>query len=214
MIREYDYSIKILLIGDSGVGKSSIMLQFIEEEYKNEYACTVGVDFKSIPITTASNNYVKLLLWDTAGQERFRTITQMYYRGTNVILVIYDVTDRTSFENIKIWLKEIEKNAPDNVIKILIGNKSDIVDKRSVSKDEAENFSVTNGFVKYYETSAKKNINIEEIFLFIGNYYVCKTKKINNSFNDISSDKSNIKLSDDNKITNKKKLINTKCNCM
>ena len=118
MIREYDYSIKVLLIGDSGVGKSSIMLQFVEEDYKNEYACTVGVDFKTIPIIIANNN-IKLLLWDTAGQERFRTITQMYYRGTHVIIVIYDITDRISFENIKIWLKEIEKNAPDNIIKIL-----------------------------------------------------------------------------------------------
>jgi signal recognition particle receptor subunit beta len=93
-------------------------LATLEEDYKNEYACTVGVDFKTIPIIIANNN-IKLLLWDTAGQERFRTITQMYYRGTHVIIVIYDITDRISFENIKIWLKEIEKNAPDNIIKIL-----------------------------------------------------------------------------------------------
>lgn len=204
MIREYDYSIKILLIGDSGVGKSSIMLQFVEEEYKNEYACTVGVDFKSIPITTANNNFVKLLLWDTAGQERFRTITQMYYRGTHVILVIYDVTDRTSFENIKIWLKEIEKNAPDNVIKILIGNKSDITDKRTVSKEEAEFFSITNGFVKYFETSAKKKINIEEIFLYIGNLYVSQPK--------INNINQNIKITSDIKVNNK--IKNNRCNCM
>ena len=205
-MHKYDYTIKILLIGDSGVGKSSIMLKFVEEDYKSEYACTIGVDFKSIPITTTNNNYIKLLIWDTAGQERFQTITHIYYRGSNIVIIIYDITNRITFENIEIWLKEIEKYAPDNIIKILVGNKSDIENKRKVSKEEAEIFSTQNGFVKYYETSAKEDKNIEEMFMFIGNYYVLKTQKLIPTVNSNPT----IKL-----ITNTNtKIKNTKCNCM
>jgi len=221
MSRDYDCLVKILLIGDSGVGKSSIMKQFTDEEYHDEYACTIGVDYKSIPITV-KNKLVKLQIWDTAGQERFKTITQIYYRGAHAILVVFDLTDPLSFSNIKGWLSEIDKSAPDNVIKILVGNKADMKINRQISKEEAETFSLMSGFKKYFETSAKCNIGIEQIFLTVGHCIVekfesNKTNTLNHSIqltktktksNLDSGPYSNISIGSS---SNKKNM--TKCNC-
>lgn len=185
MIKNYDYLVKTLLIGDSHVGKSSIISQFLEERYNDTYSCTIGVDFKSV-ILDIKDKLVKILLWDTAGQERFRSIVQLYYRNTNAIILVFDITNRDSFNNIKNWLDEINKNLPDYTTKILIGNKLDIEDKRNISKEEAILFSKQNRFINYFETSAKKNINIEQIFLTIANNVIemlNENNQINNNQN-------------------------------
>jgi len=172
MIKEYDYLIKTLFLGDSYVGKSSIIQQLSEEKYRDEkYLCTIGVDLKTLVINIKDKS-VKLLLWDTAGQERFKSLIKLYYRNTNAILLVFDITNRNTFNNLNNWLDEINKNLPDYTVKILIGNKLDIKDKRVVSSEEALLFSKNNGFLNYFEISAKNDINIEEIFLTLANHVI------------------------------------------
>lgn len=122
---KYDYLIKLLLIGDSGVGKSCLLLRYSDDSFTSSFITTIGIDFK-IKSILIDESKVKLQIWDTAGQERFRTITTAYYRGAMGILLIYDVTDENSFRNVGNWMKQIEINAADNVNKILIANKCDV----------------------------------------------------------------------------------------
>eukprot|EP00882_Tetradesmus_deserticola_P014232 GHRQ01015128.1.p1 GENE.GHRQ01015128.1~~GHRQ01015128.1.p1 ORF type:complete len:174 (+),score=46.42 GHRQ01015128.1:332-853(+) len=115
--QDYDYLIKLLLIGDSGVGKSCLLLRFSEDSFTPSFITTIGIDFK-IKKIFLDNKWVKLQIWDTAGQERFRTITSAYYRGAMGILLVYDVTDEASFNNIRNWMRNIEQHASDNVNKV------------------------------------------------------------------------------------------------
>ncbi|XP_059911082.1 ras-related protein Rab-35b isoform X3 [Gadus macrocephalus] len=117
MARDYDYLFKLLIIGDSGVGKSSLLLRFADNTFSGNYITTIGVDFK-IRTVEINGEKVKLQIWDTAGQERFRTITSTYYRGTHGVIVVYDVTSAESFVNVKRWLHEINQNC-DDVCRIL-----------------------------------------------------------------------------------------------
>eukprot|EP00923_Selenidium_pygospionis_P034802 GHVN01060536.1.p1 GENE.GHVN01060536.1~~GHVN01060536.1.p1 ORF type:complete len:147 (+),score=14.68 GHVN01060536.1:81-521(+) len=126
---EYNYLFKLLLIGDSGVGKSCLLLRFADDVYTASFIATIGVDFK-IRTIEQDGKIIKLQIWDTAGQERFRTITSSYYRGAHGIIIVYDVTDRESFNNVKIWMQEIDKYAMESVNKLLVGNKSDLSSKR------------------------------------------------------------------------------------
>ena len=130
--QDYDYLFKVLLIGNSSVGKSSLLLRFVDNQWNDLFVPTIGVDFK-IRTMEIDNKNVKLQIWDTAGQERFKNITASYYRGAHGIFVVYDISDTESFKNINNWLIEIEKNANKNVYKILVGNKCDLEDKRTVS---------------------------------------------------------------------------------
>jgi len=159
---DYDYLFKVLVIGDSGVGKSCLLLRFTDDTYTESYISTIGVDFK-IKTITHEHKIIKLQIWDTAGQERFRTITQSYYRGGHGIIVVYDVTDKESFNNVKEWMKEIDHYAAEGVNKLLVGNKSDLQSKRVVSYDEGKDLAETYG-VKFVETSAKNSSNVEEAF--------------------------------------------------
>jgi len=160
---DYDYLFKLLLIGDSGVGKSSLLLRFSDHNFDDRYISTIGVDFK-IRTVDLDGKTLKLQIWDTAGQERFRTIVSSYYRGAHGIIVVYDITDRESFENIKHWLNEIDRYGVEGVEKLLIGNKSDLTTKRQVSTEEAEQFSKTQGLT-LIETSAKNAQNVDKAFL-------------------------------------------------
>ena len=160
---EYDYLFKLLLIGDSGVGKSCLLLRFADDTYTESYISTIGVDFK-IRTIDLEGKTIKLQIWDTAGQERFRTITSSYYRGAHGIIIVYDITDKDSFTNVKQWLTEIDRYACENVNKLLVGNKSDLADKRRVSTDEAKAFADELG-MKCLETSAKESTNVEQSFM-------------------------------------------------
>lgn len=151
-----------MLIGDSGVGKSCLLLRFADDTYTESYISTIGVDFK-IRTIELDGKTVKLQIWDTAGQERFRTITSSYYRGAHGIIIVYDVTDRQSFLNVEHWLKEIDKYATGNVNKLLVGNKSDLQSKKVVTYDEAKEFADKHG-IKFLETSAKNSHNVEQAF--------------------------------------------------
>ncbi|CAO3633391.1 unnamed protein product [Cunninghamella blakesleeana] len=160
---EYDYLFKLLLIGDSGVGKSCLLLRFADDTYTESYISTIGVDFK-IRTIELEGKTVKLQIWDTAGQERFRTITSSYYRGAHGIIVVYDVTDQDSFNNVKQWLSEIERYAAEGVNKLLVGNKSDLTDKKVVDTEQAKELADTLK-IPLLETSAKDATNVEQAFL-------------------------------------------------
>ena len=220
-----DFLFKLLLIGDSGVGKSCLLLRFgacaragasaalhsplqsdalcgtanscapraqggvaalslapalspslppraraparplpaADDTYTESYISTIGVDFK-IRTIELDGKTIKLQIWDTAGQERFRTITSSYYRGAHGIIIVYDITDRDSFDNVKQWLNEIDRYACENVNKLLVGNKSDLDSKRQVDFDEAKAFADERG-IPFLETSAKSATNVEKAFL-------------------------------------------------
>lgn len=160
---EYDYLFKLLLIGDSGVGKSCLLLRFADHTYTESYISTIGVDFK-IRTIELDGKTIKLQIWDTAGQERFRTITSSYYRGAHGIIVVYDVTDLESFNNVKQWLNEIDRYASENVCKLLVGNKCDLVSKKVVDFDTAKEFADKLA-IPFLETSAKAATNVEKAFL-------------------------------------------------
>ncbi|PCH38563.1 small GTP-binding protein [Wolfiporia cocos MD-104 SS10] len=164
----YDYLFKLLLIGDSGVGKvrhlqSCLLLRFAEDSFTDSYLSTIGVDFK-IRTIEFEGKMIKLQIWDTAGQERFRTIAAAYYRGAHGIVVVYDVTDNDSFANVKGWLQEIERYGSEGVKKLLIGNKSDLVERKVVEYNSAKEFA-DELQIPFIETSAKTSTNVEEAFL-------------------------------------------------
>ncbi|KAI0035741.1 P-loop containing nucleoside triphosphate hydrolase protein [Vararia minispora EC-137] len=170
---EYDYLFKLLLIGDSGVGKSCLLLRFADDTYTESYISTIGVDFK-IRTIELEGKTVKLQIWDTAGQERFRTITSSYYRGAHGIIVVYDVTDNDTFTNVKQWLQEIDRYASEGVNKLLVGNKSDLTSKKvveySVAKARSNSTLLSLEFadqlsIPFLETSAKNATNVEQAFL-------------------------------------------------
>ncbi|KAL1479683.1 hypothetical protein MTO96_051655 [Rhipicephalus appendiculatus] len=160
---EYDYLFKLLLIGDSGVGKSCLLLRFADDTYTESYISTIGVDFK-IRTIELEGKTIKLQIWDTAGQERFRTITSSYYRGAHGIIVAYDVTDQESFNNVKQWLQEIDRYACENVNKLLVGNKCDLTTKKVVDYTTAKEFADQLG-IPFLETSAKNATNVEQAFM-------------------------------------------------
>jgi len=160
---EYDYLFKVVLIGDSGVGKSNLLSRFTRNEFNLESKSTIGVEFATRSIQVEGKT-VKAQIWDTAGQERFRTITSSYYRGAHGIIVVYDVTDAESFNNVKQWLNEIDRYACENVNKLLVGNKCDLVQKKTVDFDTAKAFADKLD-IPFLETSAKQGSNVEKAFL-------------------------------------------------
>ncbi|XP_073328959.1 ras-related protein Rab-8B [Pagrus major] len=166
MAKTYDYLFKLLLIGDSGVGKTCLLFRFSEDSFNTTFISTIGIDFK-IRTIELDGKRVKLQIWDTAGQERFRTITTAYYRGAMGIMLVYDISNEKSFENIKNWIRNIEEHASSDVEKMVLGNKCDMTDRRQVSKDRGEKLAIDYG-VKFLETSAKSSLNVEEAFYTMG----------------------------------------------
>lgn len=159
---DYDYLFKLLLIGDSGVGKSCILLRFADDTFSESYISTIGVDFK-IRTLTINGKRVKLQIWDTAGQERFRTLTTAYYRSAHGIVLVYDVNDRETFFHIENWLQEVGRYASNDVHKILVGNKCDILDKREVQYETARVYAEKLQ-VSFLESSAKDRTNVDKVF--------------------------------------------------
>lgn len=163
MAKTYDFLFKLLLIGDSGVGKTCILVRFSEDAFNSTFISTIGIDFK-IRTVEIDGKKIKLQIWDTAGQERFRTITTAYYRGAMGIMLVYDVTNEKSFENIRNWIRNIEENASADVDKMILGNKCDLQESRVVSTERGKLLAEEHG-VKFMETSAKSGLNVETAFL-------------------------------------------------
>ncbi|KAK5611208.1 Ras- protein Rab-8B [Crenichthys baileyi] len=180
MAKTYDYLFKLLLIGDSGVGKTCLLFRFSEDAFNTTFISTIGIDFK-IRTVELDGKKIKLQIWDTAGQERFRTITTAYYRGAMGIMLVYDITNEKSFDNIRNWIRNIEEHASADVEKMMLGNKCDMNDKRQVSKERGEKLAIDYG-IKFLETSAKSSINVEEGFLTLARDIMSRlNRKMNNS---------------------------------
>jgi len=163
--RDYDHLFKLVLIGDSGVGKSCLLLRFADDAFTESYISTIGVDFRFRTVKLDKKT-VKLQIWDTAGQERFRTITSAYYRGADGIIMVYDITNKESFSNVSTWLSEVNRYANEGTCKLLVGNKSDRADgdERQVQQADAKKYADELG-IPFVETSAKNSSNVEEAFL-------------------------------------------------
>ena len=154
---------KILIIGDSGVGKTNLLARFADDVFSADFISTIGIDFK-IRTIEVNDIRIRLQIWDTAGQERFRTITTSYYRGALGIMLVYDITCIQSFENIKMWLQAIEQHARGDVKKMILGSKSDLEnDRRSVSIEQGRKMADEYNCL-FMETSAKTNLNVQEAF--------------------------------------------------
>eukprot|EP00472_Partenskyella_glossopodia_P008419 CAMPEP_0197541034 /NCGR_PEP_ID=MMETSP1318-20131121/66936_1 /TAXON_ID=552666 /ORGANISM="Partenskyella glossopodia, Strain RCC365" /LENGTH=199 /DNA_ID=CAMNT_0043100165 /DNA_START=1195 /DNA_END=1794 /DNA_ORIENTATION=+ len=162
MSSSYDHLLKLLMVGESNVGKTSILLQYTQDEYDSKTKSTIGVDLKVKTIEYMGKK-LKLTLWDTAGQDRFRTLTASYYRGANGVILVYDVSNRQSFDHVKFWLKEVDIYCTnDDVVLMLVGNKIDLED-RKVSKEEGIAFARSNNML-FMECSAKTKQGVQQAF--------------------------------------------------
>ena len=170
------YIIKILTLGDTTVGKSSIVLRFSDDVFDDTIFSTIGIDFKT-KFMKVKDSTVKVLIWDTAGQEKFQNIAKNYYKGANGVLLVYDISNRKSFERVGFWLKELkENNKLDDLYLYLVGNKKDLEEKRMISTDEGKKFAEDNN-IHFIEVSAKTGEGVREVFNNVLNGALDKIKK-------------------------------------
>jgi len=161
---QQDALFKVIIIGDTGVGKSCMLARLISQVFKEEHNVTIGVEFGNFGMVMRGKTHVKLQIWDTAGQESFRSITRIFYKGSHAVFIVFDITNRKSFESVKEWQKEIENNADADVIKYLVGNFADMEDEREVSPEDAVALMKELDFQHYIETSALTGQNINSLF--------------------------------------------------
>ena len=157
----YNYLLKFIIIGDAAVGKSNLLLRYTSGQFKEEYQLTIGVEFGSNNVIIGDNTY-RIQIWDTAGQENFRSITRSYYKNTACAIIVYEISNKKSFENISSWIEECKNTAPKSILMVLVGNKCDL-DNREVTEEEGREFAEKNGML-FFETSAKTGKNVEELF--------------------------------------------------
>ena len=185
----YAYLFKYIIIGDTGVGKSCLLLQFTDKRFQPVHDLTIGVEFGA-RLVNIDQNQIKLQIWDTAGQESFRSITRSYYRDAAGALLVYDITRRESFNHLNRWLEEARQNGNPNMTIMLIGNKSDLEHRRAVSAKEGEAFAQENGLV-FLETSAKSAANVEMAFIKTAEHIY---EKIKDGLYDPSREGNGVKL--------------------
>ncbi|KAI4333892.1 hypothetical protein L6164_018646 [Bauhinia variegata] len=159
---DYDYLFKVVLIGDSGVGKSNLLSRFTKNEFSSQSKSTIGVEFATRSVQV-DDKIVKAQIWDTAGQERYRAITSAYYRGAVGALLVYDITRHVTFENVARWLKELRDHTDANIVVMLVGNKADLRHLRAVSTDDAKSFAERENTF-FMETSALESLNVDNAF--------------------------------------------------
>ena len=178
---ETEYVFKVLLLGDSEVGKSCFLMRYSDNVFVENYITTIGLDYKLKTVRLDNGKTIKVQLWDTAGQDKYRTIAKNYYKGSHGILLLYDITKLSSFDNIREWIRDIKEEVDENAILFLIGNKIDLTDKRIISKEKgtelAEEYKIP-----FFEASAKSGENVDEIFRAL-------YKKISESYANIEKQK-------------------------
>ena len=155
---------KVLLLGDSSVGKTCFLLRYCDKSFQDVHLSTIGLDYRLKSMTLKNNKNIKLQIWDTAGQDRFRAITKNYYKGANGIILIYDVTNMQTYENVKNWISQIKEEASPNVIIYLVGNKIDVPDEQRLIKAEDGQKIADEFNLPFKEASAKDGTNVNEIF--------------------------------------------------
>ena len=190
----FNYLFKYIIIGDAAVGKSNILLRYAHGQFKDEYQLTIGVEFGAKNIKIKDKIY-RIQIWDTAGQENFRSITRAYYKNSVCALVVYDITNKESFSNISSWIEDCKNQSPKSIFMVLVGNKSDLNDKREVSYDDGKDLAEKNNML-FFETSAKNGDNIEDIFYSSATEIA---KKIEDGYYDLDSDSCGIKQGINNK---------------
>ena len=215
----YDLIFKIVLIGDSGVGKTNILSRYLTNDFDPDSKATVGVEFGS-KIIKKGEQLIKLQIWDTAGQERYKSITSAYYKGSKGAFVVYDISRKSTFDNVDKWIDELKNNGSEDVLIMLVGNKSDLKDKREISEEDVQKKAKLYN-VAFCETSALEGKNIEYAFESLVNEItkkVEKEKEKNNNKNAINKvegktitlDTNNIKdkndVEDNNNNTKEKKI--------
>ena len=162
---------KVVLIGESGVGKTSIINQFIEQQFNEDPQSTTGGTFSTKSVICDETREIKFEIWDTAGQERYRSLTRMYYKDANAAILVYDITRKKSYEEVKnYWYEQIKENSSPNIILVIAGNKSDLIEKEEVDEDESREFAKSIG-AKFINCSAKNVSGIEDIFIEIAKKY-------------------------------------------
>ncbi|ARF10721.1 Ras family GTPase [Hokovirus HKV1] len=174
-IKIVEPNIKLLLLGDSAAGKTCILQKYVDDTFNVSFITTIGIDFRTKYVTN-NGNKKKIVIWDTAGQERFRNITRAYYRGAMGMLLVFDITNRPSFENISRWIREIKTNTSTDLEIILVGNKYDLSEDRQVSTEEGLE-AAKNLNIEYIETSAKTGFNIEKAFEILVNKICLKIEQ-------------------------------------
>ena len=194
----FDYSFKYIIIGDAYVGKSNLLLRYAHGQFKDDYQLTIGVEFAAKNVKIRGKTY-RIQIWDTAGQESFRSITRGYYKSSVCALVVYDISNKESFNNISTWIEDCKNQSPKTIFFVLVGNKSDLEDKRQVSTEEGQELAEKYG-IPFYETSAKTGANINEIFYNSAEEIV---KKIEQNYYDLEED-CGIKLNINRQNKNKK----------
>jgi len=157
------FQFKLVLLGDTSVGKSSLVIRFVKGQFNDYQESTIGAAFLS-QIVRLDDATVKFEIWDTAGQERYHSLAPMYYRGAGAAIIVFDITSRSSFNRAESWVKELQTQGNKDAVIALAGNKVDRADDRQVSQEDAERFASANG-IFYMETSAKENINVKELFM-------------------------------------------------
>ena len=184
----YDYLLKYIIIGDSAVGKSNLLLRFAQNDFKYEYQLTIGVEFGAKNIEINKRRY-RLQIWDTAGQENYRSITRAYYKNSVCAILVYDITNRDSFEHISNWIEDCLSQSPKTVFMVLVGNKSDLNEQRKVSLEEGQQMAKNNNMM-FFETSAKSGSNVDKIFEQSAKEI---DSKLNEGYYDLESDVCGIK---------------------
>ena len=171
---DFDIKFKIMVIGESKVGKTSLIKRYTKNKFGGVYLTTVGVDFQD-KIIQIEEKKIRLQIWDTAGQERFRNITKNYFNSSDGFLLIYDISDKDSFKHLNFWNEQIKLNAPNNTKSVLVGNKCDLDNSREISIEQGENLAQKYK-IKFFEASAKDGTNINEVFEYLANE-IYKVKK-------------------------------------
>jgi len=161
-----NYQFKLVLLGESAVGKSSLVLRFVQNDFQEYRESTIGAAFLTQTVKIDDQTSIKFEIWDTAGQERYKSLAPMYYRNANCAVVVYDITSSASLEKAKVWIRELQKQADAQIVIALAGNKADLEERRQVPTEEAKRFAEEENLL-FFETSAKNSINVEDIFTAI-----------------------------------------------
>ena len=205
-------SCKVVIVGESGVGKTSIISQFINETFQINTESTSGATFSSKTVLCSNNNKLKLEIWDTAGQERFRALTKMFYKDAGAAIVVYDITQKKSFEEIqKYWVEQI-KTFNDKIILVIVANKSDLIEKEGIKEDVVRKYA-NDINASFIVCSALNRNGIDEIFLTIGNkYFKLDADDNKNNNNNNNKENNDNKDNKDNNVSDKHKNNNIKLN--